>query len=358
MSNPIKRYRKIVNGNEIVLLEKNQVEPVLPSSLLYDKLESNLKTYFDSKYTHQTTQTITTEIRNEVQSIIKAEPFFVTTALTVGNILDVVGNKPEDGSIITYDAQGDRLLWGQSPSVKFDIIENTINSYPIKFESDHTVTNKIHLPFAISWGSNTWGGPGKAGIFWGDPWSPTVDNFSIKMGRDDASIGETGYTYGEVGGAGNPVIMKFSNGAERNRGFVWTSVGSDGTIPIMSLSTQNSAGVGDSAGYLTVRKTIETEEILVANSSAATFATGSLYLKNFDPTIPVIGLGTIYNAAYEGYVLTYTQATAGIPPQPPVLKLMPSAGGPSSPSYSTSGGVIDCGSFLSTDGMIDCGSFI
>lgn len=75
MSNPIKRYRKIVNGNEIVLLEKNQVEPTLPSSLLYDKLESNLKTYFDSKYTHQNTQTITTEIRNEVQSIIKAEPF-------------------------------------------------------------------------------------------------------------------------------------------------------------------------------------------------------------------------------------------------------------------------------------------
>lgn len=356
MSNTIRKRRRIVNGVEITLLEKNtDTLPLVDSTLVYSNIESRLKTYLTEQLSKVTLpQSVQTIVQQEVQSAksLLTEPLFVSSGLTATDIIATVSNTPEDGSVMAYDSQGSTLVWRQSPNVRLDIIDNTLLNYPNEFISDHITSNKFHIPFAVSWNGNSWGGEGRAGIFWLDPWDEPVDNYSIKFGRDDSSLGETGYTYGTVGG----LAMKFSNGMEFDtsngrgspggyRGFVWNRVAGSaqgGNQPVMALDSKE--------GNLTVRGRIKSD--YTGNPIV-----GNIFLESYDPTTdnPIIVISGV-GSSYNGYVLTYEQNP--YVPYYASLKLKPSTGGPSTGGYSTSGGVIDCGSFLSTDGIIDCGSFI
>ena len=97
--------------------------------------------------------------------------------------------------------------------------------------------SEIQLPFAVrNSPRDTWGGPGKAGIFWQDPGEDLIDTYSIKMGGDNVEIEESGYTFGYV----NDLAMKFTMGAEEGRGFVWDRIGpaAYNHKPVMSLDAK------------------------------------------------------------------------------------------------------------------------
>ncbi len=350
----VKKRRKVVNGIEIVLFEKSVTKQESPS---YDEVEQKLTWYIDSQLSSKITPTIQTTIEKEIQSVTEKqiESLFSYT-FTKDEFLGIVENDPEDGSIVSYDSVNKKVVWKQSPNVRSDLIENKLAQYPYEFRSDFVASNRFYMPFAVRSPvtGEIWGGKGKGGLFWGDPWLDPVDNFSIKFGIDDASIGETGYTYGVVNG----LAMKFSNGSEIEqgiRGFVWTSVGPEGNIPVMSLDTARPvSGQTGTGGNLQVKRNITSEYgklILDGVYSGGIF--GPIIIQRFNPAdILISTLDT--EPSYNGYVLTYEDSGfyGSIRLKPPT-----GSGGTSS-MYSTSGGVINCGSFLSTDGMINCGSFI
>lgn len=378
MSNTIRKRRRIVNGVEITLLEKNtETLPLVDSTLVYSNIESRLKSYLTEQLSKVTIpQSVQTIIQQEVQSAksLLTEPLFVSSGLTAGDIISTVSNIPEDGSIMTYDSQGKSLLWKQSPTVRFDIIDNTILNYANEFSSDHILSNKFHLPFAVAWGKNNWGGPGRGGIFWLDPWDQPVDNFSIKMGRNNTSINESGYDYGSVHG----LAMKFSNGPEidypitavgqtiGHRGFVWNS---HNNHPVMALDT-SSSGLGVSryskGGRLTTHGGVETEgNLYLSGNQKNNISYGQEcdfhgYIHINDATIGN-NIFTLPNfgAGYNGYVLTYTQLDDPSGVLFGTIKLKPPTGGGGGggtfPSVE-----IDGGSFLQIDqyAKIDGGSFI
>jgi hypothetical protein len=356
MSNTIQKHRKTINGVEIVLLEKSvRVEPVVDTSSLY----SNIKKYVDTQigkieFPTLTQQIVEKGIQSTTQGVVDI-PLSAYT-LTKDEILGVVSNDPEDGSILSYAGQDNNLVWKQSPNVRFDIIDNILSNYPSNFYSTHVSTDILHIPFAIRYLDNIWGGNGRAGIFFGSPSDP-VDNYSIKMGRDDASIGETGYTFGTVYGSpnSNRVVMKFSNGNEGGRGFVWNSEGGEGfSGPVMSLDTNNPIGGG--GGTLTVRNNITSELgslILMGDNDATT----NFVLSNFIPENPMFMILGADNS-WNDTVLTYTNSE--VFESLGYISLKPATAGGSGGGGTFPGVQMDGGSFLQTDqyARIDAGSFV
>jgi len=251
----IRRHRKIVNGVEITLLEKKVVTESKVDPLL--AIESNLKSYIDEQIP---TETITNEIQTilpkEIQTIIETESLLSGYTFVQDDFFNIIDNIPEEGSVLSYDNQVESLVWRQSPTVRIGEIENTLLNNDLHYYTQWITSPKIHIPFAVKWTVapfHEFGGPGKAGIFWSDPWGGVVDNFSIKMGIDNDEISETGYTYGTV----SSLAMKFSNGTETDgglRGFVWNRVGGGGhgDEPVMALDSHN--------GDLTVRRDINCDE--------------------------------------------------------------------------------------------------
>lgn len=382
--NRITKRRKVVNGVKITLLEKSVISnSIVDQSQKYLDIKNEIREYVDEKIENIVIDQSITNISNNLQTI----PESLSYVLTKDEILGVIQNTPEDGSVLSYDNQYDWLVWRQSPNVRMDLIDNKLVNYENYFSSRYIFSNKLHLPFAIKSlvSNDVWGGLGKAGIFWGDPWSQTVDNFSIKMGRDDASIGETGYTYGKVGSGTRPVIMKFSNGSEGGRGFVWTSVGQDGSIPYMSLDTNRSILGG---GNLTVHNDIISNNGILSGQGIVSHGTiesyGEItsheniiiddiddlpkafdlrsYYPSVDNTIIRVSHPTTFPVvdellSYDGYVMTFRHG--GFLPNYGTIGLEPPAGG--SGGGGTFPGVeIDCGSFLQTDNYceIDAGSFV
>jgi hypothetical protein len=367
----IRKRRRTVNGVEITLLEKaTSTTPLIDTTLIYSDIESRLRTYIGDELATKIPAAQETIRETIVQNSVQSLPSSITASLTVDEILGLISNSPEEGSVLTYDGQNGAIVWRQSPNLRLDTIENVMSSYQTKVESDRVQGDQFFLPFAVKWSVPPyyqWGGPGKSGIFWGDPWTDPVDNFSIKMGDDDASIGETGYTFGYV----NKLAMKFSNGSEGGRGFVWTSVGNNGSLPVMSLDTNNPLAGG---GNLTVKNGIYSQlgdisadngsvwagEQLVAAGNIDYPYDGHLRVASFDPSTgnSVISLWSdmVQAPAYDGYVLTYRHIAAT---PVGILKLEPPTGGGGGggtfPSVE-----IDGGSFLQTDqyARIDGGSFI
>ena len=364
----VKKRRKVVNGIEIVLFEKSVTKQESPS---YDEVEQKLTWYIDSQLSSKITPTIQTTIEKEIQSVTEKqiESLFSYT-FTKDEFLGIVENDPEDGSIVSYDSVNKKVVWKQSPNVRSDLIENKLAQYPYEFRSDFIASNRFYMPFAVvsPVTGEIWGGKGKGGIFWGDPWLDPMDNFSIKFGKDDASIGETGYSYGYV----SKLAMKFSNGTEENgRGFVWTSVGPNGSVPVMSLDTMDPTTLG--GGNLTVKRHIVSQygnvtanetlfgKIVNVGITSVTFPYDAPIVVqdsfvSSGQNIIKLNTDALTSPSLDGYVMTYRHLVGPVG----VIGLEPPTGGSGGTSsmYSTSGGVINCGSFLSTDGMINCGSFI
>jgi hypothetical protein len=339
----IRKHRKIVNGVEITLLEKSvSTSPIQSSAKLYAEAERNLKTYIDDTILQlsfrqpidnsQDAQTVSKKIQSESLLL---------------DFLGLVSNAPDDGSILTYDNQNETLLWLQSPSIRLTEIENRMVQNSVEFITDNTNTSKVQIPFAVKWSVppyHEWGGAGKAGIFWADPWADTVDNFSIKMGTDDVRINESGYTYGTVGG----LAMKFSNDTTvdvangygsvgGSRGWVWSR--GINILPAMALDSKD--------GHLTVFGDINTDtgRLLSGGTDIATMfgaGGGSSTLEDLtDTNIPSPNNldSLVYNLGTGKWVAS---AVSG------------GGGGGSLPGVE-----VDMGSFLNDEpAEIDAGSFI
>lgn len=279
----IKRRRKIVNGIEIILLEKT-VESAKVDIQPYTSMENTLMLYLDNQFANLKS-TIPSLTEEQIQNIVKREipapsnlmgsESLLFTGQGSTQVLKSISGEPIDGDIIGYDTlNGGILVWKQNPNIRFDIIDNILNEYTNNFESTNMQTVSLKIPFAVQSHIppyKNWGGSGKAGIFWNDPWADPINNYSIKMGLNNSTIGETGYTHNwtwlsqdvtfETGSTINypyvlssksfsdsirtynldDLTMKFSNGSEVGRGWVWTRVGSTmgpsfSNIPVMSLT--------------------------------------------------------------------------------------------------------------------------
>lgn len=259
----IRKRRKVVNGVAITLFEKTvSATPTQSLTEMYadveKRLTSHIATTFQSlptKFTELTTKEIQTVVQD-----LRSEITLCGSTFTQDQLLGVFGNSPEDGSVATFDNQNGVVVWKQSPNIRLTDIENTLSNYPVEFSSDHVKPNKLHLPFAVAWGENNWGGNGRAGIFWLDPWDKPIDNYSIKMGANNSAIGESGYSYGTVGG----LAMKFSNDIAVDapnglgspggyRGWVWSR--GTGMTPAMALDSHDGkltvlSGINVSTGQI------------------------------------------------------------------------------------------------------------
>lgn len=329
----IRKRRKIVNGIEITLLERTVSQtPIQDQNSFFSDVEAKLRTYVNDKFQSIPTQQITTEIQAALQQV-QSESFLSGSPFTIEDFLSIAINEPEDGSIVSYDDQEGSLSWVQSPSVKFAEIDNTLINYNTKFESDHIYSNRLHVPFAVAWGENNWGGNGKSGIFWIDPWDEPIDNYSIKMGMNNEDIGETGYSFGYV----SQLAMKFSNGSEGGRGFVWTSVGAGGSIPVMALDTNDPLTNG---GNLWVNRDIKS---VSGSVIAENDLNGNRLVVNENQDLPynaaiwvntdsimsgtnLITVSTLHPpsaAALDGYIMKYRYITGPVG----VIGLVPDTGG-------------------------------
>ena len=139
----------------------------------------------------------------------------------------------------TYVEYDDKVITEQLNNISDTIINQRVV---------HTIydlhSRQIHLPFAVRNDlSHSWGGDGKAGIFWHDPGEDADDVYSIKVGKNNTDIDELGYS--AVGfGAVTDLAMSFQMGGV-NRGFVWRRRHAEEVESIMSLdvnwkSTSNS----------------------------------------------------------------------------------------------------------------------
>jgi len=353
MSNIIQKKRKVVNGVNITLLEKSvKVEPVVDTDLLYKNFEIKLRQYVDGQFSEIYAPIV---VNKDIQtsSIDQQIPTSTIFTLSKDDILGVISNSPEEGSILSYT--DDNISWRQSPNVRFDLIDNELNNYKLEFKSDHIYTNKLHIPFAVTayTDGTVWGGNGRAGIFWLDPWDQPVDNYSIKMGLNNPEIGESGYSFGTV----NELAMKFTNGSEGGRGFVWCSSVPPyhGYMqPVMSLDTDDP--ISNNGGNLTVARDITSNlgKIVISGNDSSTPIVGNIVIPNFTPTNPIIStIGA--SDSYNNYVLTYETVAGSLGK----ISLKPPTGGGGG-GGSFPGVQMDGGSFLQEDqyARIDAGSFI
>lgn len=360
----IRKRRKVVNGVEITLMEKTvSANPMAEQAAFYNDIERRLTDHIENTFHSLPTQ-ISTATTKEIQTVVQQElqsDISLSGSFDQDTFLGIVGNTPEEGSILAYDDQGDQLLWQQSPSVRFADIENTLVNYNTFFRSDFVQPNKLHLPFAVAWGENNWGGNGRGGIFWSDPWTTPVDNFSIKFGHDDEDIGESGYTddfifataatyvdfggtgftyteyeydmgetnvwlgrldgsrthyVGQAGNSGPELSMKFSQGSEFGRGWSWTRVGSTPSpYPVMSLTNRGLLKVDNS--YVSIKHSSPLAGPRAENKGGATTldVIAPFHIVGYDQdksidswsgqSIISITKAANLGPEHDGYVLTY-----------------------------------------------------
>lgn len=290
----IRKRRKIINGIEIVLMEKvAQTETTIRTTV---PVNEDLRTYIDEQIIKlkdeqetvvtQTTQTLPTSIL----------PTASTTVVTQEDLLSIVESTPEDGNYIIYDSSLGRLRWEQSPNVTTELlvteIENSITRISTDgLETDHAKLNYVQLDFEDRLASK--------GIFWADPWASSLyEGFSIQMATDSSIYNLvnplSGYNYGHV----EQLAMRFTSGGDINtsglkRGWVWTSVGppsygNGGYMPVMSL---------DRRGRMTLKSGITFEEYDGEGSFLSFSGAGG-------NTTPLSG--------YHNYVMKYNKIQHGM----------------------------------------------
>lgn len=388
----VRKRRKLINGFNITLLEK--VVDAFEGSFV----QSADNTVIGKRF-----------IRSENSGPYSGSDSLSTDTLTLSGVNDtqiqyltVPLTEPQDAYQLAWNAASATTVWVQpvnyqpqldslslsiaTSSSNISELQTLVSQFNSFISSDYIETSSLHIPFAVAWSGNNWGGPGKAGIFWHDPGTDPYDGFAIKYGCDNASIGETGYSYGSVGVlAASPVVMRFTNGMEGTRGFIWAAHGYGRTVPVMALDTDDplsnpyagslkvkgniTAERGDiwvvSGGVSAAKNVVAGERLYVGWPSQSVL--GPIEVANYDPStgnclITMRGnflydsggtpTGTSLNASHNNYVLSYTHlfsnyGAIGLRPAP--------AGGGSG---TLPGVEIDCGSFTADTADINCGSFV
>lgn len=383
----IRKRRKLINGFNITLLEKTA--EVLKGSINQplDTTVSGGKFIRSDNTGPQSAQTVQIETTNaEIQYL--AAPIV----------------QPQDDYHLVWDSSSGTTIWKPPTNYQpqFDAftsilstnssniseLQTLVTQFNNIIRTDYVETDSLHIPFAVAWSGHVWGGPGKAGIFFHNPGDVAYDGFAIKMGHDNATIGETGYTYGTVGNlAQYPIVMRFTNGTEGSRGFVWSARGASGkTIPVMALDT-NDPDSNSTAGSLKIKGNFIAERGYIVASGGSVTAKddviaggrlqaefpsqnilGPINISNYDPSTgnSLITMrsyflydsggtptGTSLNASHNNYVLTYTHLFSNYGK----ISLLPQIGG-SGGGGTLPGVEIDCGTFTAGTADINCGSFV
>lgn len=372
----VRKRRKLINGFNITLLEKSVDILTDPRVQPIDTADSGGKFLRSENKDIQNTGTGLFEPTNTLLGINDTQIQYLAVPL----------DEPKDSQYLSWNEKSGTTVWKQLTNyqpqidVLTDVVKTSssniseIQTQIIQFNNivrtDFVESNLLHLPFAVAWSANSWGGPGKAGIFWSDPGTTPVDNFSIKFGGTNLALGESNYDFGTVGTAStaypssNAVVMKFSNGTEGARGFVWNAVGISGG-PVMALDTDpnRSDSPYNRGGNLTVRNRIITHQgCFQANGYSqipigTTQYLGNLHVNEHNPYLqyplptPIITLRPSLGSEYNGYVMTYREGNLY-----GEIGLSPSVGG--SGSGTLPGVEIDCGSFTAGTADINCGSFV
>ena len=174
----IKKKRKIINGIEFVLMEKTRGEVPAAQFSVAGTPSLTIQEFIEE--TEQKIEELETKVSDE--NIL--ERISPQIEITTESLSSAFVNEPEDGDIVAYDGESNKLNWIQNPNVALNIdvdnINSTLDDFRRGFRSQY-----IQLPFQVR--------KAHGGIFWQDLNLPPYDGFGISMGANNYSAGTFGY---------------------------------------------------------------------------------------------------------------------------------------------------------------------